>query len=240
MHKQTFFFSIFSLLLVFALAGCQSMAGSTSQPAAAQTSAVQAKLAAGTLMLEGTGQAVTAEQAADLLPLWKAVKSLSKSSTTSAVEMQALYDQITETMTADQVQAIKGMSLSQDDMASLMSKYGSQRAPSTASTGSTGSSSGRSSSAGSSSSSGSTSSSSSSGQPGGPGGDMGGGMPPDGGGMMGGGSDLGALTGGQPSAQTTQTSTQNAAKNARTSAQANSNLMFVDTLITLLQQRVDA
>jgi hypothetical protein len=236
MQKRTFF-SIFSLLLVFALAGCQSMAGSTSQPAAAQTSAVQNKLAAGTLMLEGTGQAVTAEQAAELLPLWKAVKSLSKSDVASAEEMQALYDQITETMTGDQVQAITGMSLTQEDMASLMSKYGGQRVQSTTSTGSstssTGSSSGR-----------NSSSSSSSGQAGGPGGDMGGGMPPDGGGMMGGGADMGVVTGEQPSTQTTQTSTQTAAQgaaqSARTSSQANANLMFVDSLITLLQQRVDA
>ncbi len=233
MQKRTFSSLLTSLLLVFALAGCKSMAGSTSQPAAAQSTAVQNKLAAGTLLLEGTSQAVTAEQAAELLPLWKAVKSLSTSTTTSAVEMQALYNQITETMTADQVQAIKNMSITHADETDLMSKYSAQQMQRPSSANSTSSSSGTRSGS-------SASRSSSSAQPGGPGGDVGGGMPPDGGGMVAGvdvgGAQMGAVTSGTTATQTAKTST----KTVKASTQANSNLMFVDSLITLLQQRVDA
>ena len=66
-------------------------------------------MAVGTLKLEGSGEAIDAQTAAELLPLWQAVNSLGNSDTTSAVEMQAIYKQIQETMSAAQVQAIAKM-----------------------------------------------------------------------------------------------------------------------------------
>lgn len=84
------------------------------------------KLAVGTLKLEGTDQAVTAEQASTLLPLWKAVKSLSSSDTISQDEITALYDQIKEVMTDGQVQAIENLNLTQEDMTALMESLGIQ------------------------------------------------------------------------------------------------------------------
>ncbi|RPJ51711.1 MAG: hypothetical protein EHM21_02055 [Chloroflexi bacterium] len=87
---------------------------------------VEQKLALGTLKLEGTDRAVTAEQAKGLLPLWKAVKSMSSNSNTSLDEMNALYKQIQETMTSDQLQAIKDLNLSQEEMQALMQQYGIQ------------------------------------------------------------------------------------------------------------------
>lgn len=85
--------------------------------------AVEDKLAIGILSLEGTGNAVTAEQAADLLPLWKAVRSLGSSTTASDDEITALYAQIQESMTADQVRAIEKLNLTQEEMRALMEKY---------------------------------------------------------------------------------------------------------------------
>jgi len=49
------------------------------------------QLALGTLSLEDTAQAVTAEQAAELLPLWKAVHSLNASDNVTTLEMNAVY-----------------------------------------------------------------------------------------------------------------------------------------------------
>ncbi len=85
---------------------------------------VENKLAIGILALEGTDKAVTAEEAKNLLPLWKAVRSLNNSETASNDEITALYTQIQETMTTEQVQAIKDLNLSQEELRALMEKYG--------------------------------------------------------------------------------------------------------------------
>lgn len=82
------------------------------------------KLAIGILALEGTDKAVTAEEAKNLLPLWKAVRSLNNSETASNDEITALYTQIQETMTTEQVQVIKDLNLSQEELRALMEKYG--------------------------------------------------------------------------------------------------------------------
>src|SRR3990172_3495827 len=51
---------------------------------------VVSQLAAGTLSLECSDLAVSAEQAAALLPLWQAYRALSQSDTTAAAELEAL------------------------------------------------------------------------------------------------------------------------------------------------------
>ncbi len=96
----------------------------TAQPAGADQSGIETKLAIGTLMLEDTDLAVTAEQAKQLLPLWKAVRSLSSSDTVSQTEIQALYDQIQETMSAEQIQAIQTMEITPQKTQALMQKLG--------------------------------------------------------------------------------------------------------------------
>lgn len=116
-----------AVLFILALAACSgsSVAQSSAQTTSSSpNSSIQSNLAVGTLKLEGTGLAVTAEQARELLPLWKAVKVLGSSDTISQEEIQALYDQIQETMSAGQIQAISQMSLTQEDMATLMSDLG--------------------------------------------------------------------------------------------------------------------
>ena len=82
------------------------------------------QLALGTLGLEGTDQAVTAEQAATLLPLWRAAKSLTGADNVAPEELNAVFKQIKEAMTADQMIAIQAMDLSGGIMRDLADKYG--------------------------------------------------------------------------------------------------------------------
>jgi hypothetical protein len=85
---------------------------------------LEQKLAIGTLKLEGTGQAVTAKEATDLLPLWQAVKSLEANPNTASSEITAVYKQIEGVMTPEQTQAIQKMTWTAEDMQALMTKYG--------------------------------------------------------------------------------------------------------------------
>ncbi len=113
----------------------QSSSAAQATPAAGGQNAPQApsggmagqnQLAAGTLKLEGTDQAVTAEQAKTLLPLWQEVKTLLADSNTTSDQLQAAYQKIKDSMTSDQVQAIDKLSLTQADLQSLASTYGMQ------------------------------------------------------------------------------------------------------------------
>jgi hypothetical protein len=90
---------------------------------------VESQLILGTLMLEDTEQAVDAELAAELLPLWQMQKTLAASDTASTEEMDALIDQIQETMTREQIRAIAGMQLTQQEMFAYMQKAGLMQMP---------------------------------------------------------------------------------------------------------------
>ncbi len=81
-------------------------------------------LLVGTLKLEGTAQALTADEAAQLLPLWQAYLSLSNSQTAAEEEVNGLLKQIQNTMTKEQVDAIKAMNLTSTDMMTLMQSMG--------------------------------------------------------------------------------------------------------------------
>jgi hypothetical protein len=63
----------------------------------------------GTFKLEGTDQAVTAEQASTLLPLWKAYRTMIADDTAASNEISSLTTQIHDSMTADQLSAIEDM-----------------------------------------------------------------------------------------------------------------------------------
>jgi hypothetical protein len=90
----------------------------------AQTMPLPEKLALGTLKLEGTSNAVTAKQAADLLPLWQVYSSLITSDTAAQEEKDALATQIQETMTSDQVKAIDALNMTQRDVFASMQQLG--------------------------------------------------------------------------------------------------------------------
>lgn len=143
---QKVFYLLTALAVIFLLAGCNmQLPGSSpvNSDQVSQTPAapgqgqagqdrqfdpanqpIEQKLAIGTLKLEGTDLAVTAEQAKELLPLWKAVKALSASETVSQDEVNAVYTQIQESMTEEQIAAIKEMSINPEDMQALMKELG--------------------------------------------------------------------------------------------------------------------
>lgn len=82
------------------------------------------KLVLGTLQLKDTENAVTPEQAKELLPLWQVYLSLADSDTAAQEEIDALVEQIGEMMTPEQTQAIYALQLSQEDMFKLMQESG--------------------------------------------------------------------------------------------------------------------
>jgi hypothetical protein len=82
------------------------------------------QLVVGTFKLEGTDNAVTAEQAAQLLPLWQVYKDLSASSSAAQEEVDALAEQIQGTMTPQQVQAITDLKLTRRDIFQTMQDLG--------------------------------------------------------------------------------------------------------------------
>jgi len=106
--------SIAAILLV----GCSSTTISTVSTSNKLSTA--AKLALGTLKLEGTKQSVTSTQATELLTLWEGYQSLSDSDTSSQVELDALVKQIQGTMTTDQIKAIEAMNLTDQSMSEIM------------------------------------------------------------------------------------------------------------------------
>jgi hypothetical protein len=82
------------------------------------------ELVVGTFKLEGTDNAVTAEQAAQLIPLWQVYKDLSASSSAAQEEVDALAEQIQGTMTPQQVQTITDMKLTRQDSFKVMQDLG--------------------------------------------------------------------------------------------------------------------
>lgn len=91
--------------------------GETEQP-------LSSMLLFGTFLLEETEYAVSPELAGELLPLWKAVRSLTDSENVSAEEMDAVFNQIEDTMTEEQMTAIKAMDMTQVSMSELFEQFG--------------------------------------------------------------------------------------------------------------------
>jgi len=205
------------LTLVIALSACSTLQLSTAQSASSQAlqnivgQPVKNKLAVGMLKLEGTELSITAAQAKDLLPLWQAVKSLNGQKTTAAEEMAALYDQIQASMTPSQIQYIDKLDLTSNDLDDLAQKYALQTGQTTQSN----------------TASGTTNSTGGGPQGGVPGLDA----PPDAGG--------GGLTSGGPQNSQTNTTPQalTAANSSSSVSLTNSNIIFANAVIKLLQQK---
>jgi hypothetical protein len=85
---------------------------------------VPSQLAIGTLLLEDTDGAVTAEQAAQLLPNYQMLQALQSSGTAAQAELDAVLKQIQEAMTSEQLTIIKEMQLTADNMLELMQERG--------------------------------------------------------------------------------------------------------------------
>ncbi|MFN2236256.1 MAG: hypothetical protein ACK2U1_18670, partial [Anaerolineales bacterium] len=122
------------IVMIFALVACN---GSNSQATEENFSGdgtpnggpqfdlpAEMKWLIGTVKLDETDYAVDAEQASQLLPLWKALRSLSEDDTTAQAEIDALITQIGESMTPEQSSAIDDMNLTMQDMSSVMETLG--------------------------------------------------------------------------------------------------------------------
>lgn len=109
------------LTLALILSAC---GGSASEESALQTESnertfsmpTELALMVGTVKLDETEYAIGAEQATELIPLWKALKSLSESETAASAEIEAIINQIEDTMTSEQMAAITAMELTMEDM----------------------------------------------------------------------------------------------------------------------------
>jgi len=84
---------------------------------------ISAQLGFGTLLLEDSEYAVDPDQAAQLLPLWKAARSLNESETVAEAELEAVFNQIEDTMTSEQISAISEMQLTGEEMTQLMEDF---------------------------------------------------------------------------------------------------------------------
>ena len=118
-------FTLLALVALIALSAC------TSTPAAATTTnqdtytsanldtsyegalSARNQLALGTLQLDGTANAITADQAKTLLTLWQALRGTTQSGASAQAEVSALLGQIEGALTADQLTAIKALKLTQ-------------------------------------------------------------------------------------------------------------------------------
>jgi len=131
--KKTIFFTLILTLLLTACGGNTEPTtgtdnGTQSDPNS-QDLPLATKLAVGTLKLEGTELAVAPDQAANLLPLWQVFNNLSSSDTAAPEEITAITAQIQETMTPEQMQAIEGMGLTNQDIFASMQELGISNAP---------------------------------------------------------------------------------------------------------------
>lgn len=78
----------------------------------------------GSLKLDGTDQAITPQQAKDLLPLWQVYQEISASDTAAQAEVDALVKQIQETMNSEQMKTIQAMNLTSQDSFAIMQEMG--------------------------------------------------------------------------------------------------------------------
>ena len=127
MKTKLFNLTLIAILLTGVLAACGSTepesapaaaAAPNEEPAAATLAddhedalTIKNQLLLGTLRLEGSDQAITSEQAKELLILWQALAALSASGTAAPEETEAVQNQIMENMTPEQVGAIAAMRL---------------------------------------------------------------------------------------------------------------------------------
>lgn len=117
---------LFSALVLF-LSGCASLtgqAGSVTQTASLSSDlTLSTKTGLGILQLEGQTFEIDADQAKAMLPLWQALDTLSSDSNTTPDEISSLNDQIRETLTAEQLEAIDKMSWNESSLSELVQEY---------------------------------------------------------------------------------------------------------------------
>jgi hypothetical protein len=129
MKKKTpILLTLVSLLILLTLAACSgSEPQADTAPAAESTTrelSPEMELMLGTVKLAATDYPVDAAQAEELLPLWKALNALTQSQTAAQAEVDALIQQITDTMTPEQLAAIDEMNLTMQDFPEVAEQLG--------------------------------------------------------------------------------------------------------------------
>lgn len=124
-----------ALFIVSLLGACATAATTTAAaPTSAATSILttefadaanlRSQLAYGILLMDGTAQTVSPEQAAALKPLLQAIMSLSGDDTTASEELTAVQDQIALALSPEQLQAIKAMEITNADLQGYYAQFG--------------------------------------------------------------------------------------------------------------------
>jgi hypothetical protein len=130
---RTTYLKIITMLIVMlaALTACSvSKTDGVTMPASALSEnyndalPARSQLIVGTLLLEGTDQQVTPEQARDLLPLWQGSSTLQRTGTGAQEEILAVLAQIEDVLTAEQLQAIEQMQLTRTSMQDTAQSFG--------------------------------------------------------------------------------------------------------------------
>jgi hypothetical protein len=127
--------SVLMIVLVLGLSACATVAGAATpvEPTAtpgivaanyANALPVVSQLALGTIRLKDTPEALTAEDAQNMLILWKGMQALSSNTSASQLEVTALLAQIQDTMKPSQLQAIAAMKLTQADVQKAVQDLG--------------------------------------------------------------------------------------------------------------------
>jgi hypothetical protein len=117
------------------LSGCSSTTSSLSVEPTSLASAylsvdyseatnIRSQLAYGTIKLANTSNPITYEQAQSLIPLWQGIIALSGDTTTASEELTALQDQITTTLTTEQLISIGEMKITNAQLSSFYAEFG--------------------------------------------------------------------------------------------------------------------
>ncbi len=124
MKKNILIYLIIAIVLAI-LPGCAS--SQIEQPTSEGNSVgfdADTQLIIGTLLLNGTENEVTADEATELLPLWQLYSALSISDTSAQEEIDAVVTQIQNTMTNAQIAAIGKIDLAGQNAMSLLRDNG--------------------------------------------------------------------------------------------------------------------
>ena len=131
MKKVKFLGVLVSLTLILVACGGADSAANTATTALNENYpdalSIQTQLTLGILKLEETDLAVESTQAAELLTLWQAIRSLSSSDITAEGEIEAIVNQILDTMSSEQLEAIAAMELTQEGILELTQELGIAR-----------------------------------------------------------------------------------------------------------------
>lgn len=131
------FLVLFSIMLIVLLASAcaptatisptepTSVAGAYLNTEYADAASLRSQLAFGTIKLADTAVPVSQEQAQSLIPLWQGIIALSGDSTIASEELLiAIQDQITTTLTAEQLNAIAEMQITNADLDGFYAEFG--------------------------------------------------------------------------------------------------------------------